>query len=342
MQKTAALRPPASAVLTIQSVTPYVLWTLLIAGLGELLLFRTLSRVGVHIPKQGAVLDVYDALVQIGSFSFNVSSVMVFPALGIVAYAALRRAAGRDPLLATGAAIVAGLAAVSFLLAFVDEGPSARFAYGIVFVSALLAFCAHAWVRRRHEPLRALVVGLIALAYLAAQYYALANHAYRAFELTSAPAATTTTLEVAELLVLANAVAVFCLWSGVRRGLRWRPHWSQVAAAGLLVVLFLGSYGGGEDSSTTAILSLWTLGLTLYLPLPLYALALGLYGAAWVACFRRARLEPGAMKDAIALGLLPVAGLTLETSYQHLLALLALMLLLSGRDSDSSYETSLT
>jgi len=159
-------------------------------------------------------------------------------------------------------------------------------------------------------------------AYLGAQYQTLANQAFRALSINEAPPATTIALEVAEALVVANAFLIFWAWSGVRAGRRWRPSRLQLATAALLVLVFAGSYSG-EGSATTAILSLWTLGLTLYLPLPLYALALALYGATFVACLN----DRTKTNEALALGLLAVAGLTLELTYQHLMVMVVLLLL---------------
>jgi len=326
MQKTAAVAPPASAALTLESLAPYALWTLLAAGLGELFLYRMLSRIGVHIPKEGAALDVYNALVRTGSFAFNVSSVAVFLALGLLAYASARRWGSRQPLRAATPALIGAFGAISLLFAFVDEGESAKLAYGAFSAGLMIALAAIAWTDGRSDPLRKATVGMIVLAYLFAQYYTLSNQAYRALDLTAAPPATTRALEMAELLVVATALLAFWRWSGVRAGLSWRPSPVQLGVAGLLVFAFLGAYRG-EDSSTAAILSLWTVGLTLYLPLPVYALALGLYAAALVACLGRARRDPAFLPDAIALGLLPVAGLTLDLTYQHLVALVALLLL---------------
>ena len=326
MQKSVAASRPANAALTIDSLAPYALWTLLAAGLGELFLYRMLSRVGVHIPKEGLVQDVYTSLVRAGSFAFNVSSIAVFLALAVLAYGCARRWDGRRPLLAATPPLVAAFGAVSLLFAFVDEGESAKLAYGAFSAGLMLALAAIAWTDGRADFGRKATVALIVLAYLFAQYYTLSNQAYRALDLPVAPPATARALEVAELLVVATALLAFWRWSGVRAGLRWHPSPVQVAVAGLLVFAFLGAYRG-EDSSTAAILSLWTVGLTLYLPLPVYALALGLYGAALVACLGRARRDPAFMRDAIALGLLPVAELTLELTYQHMVALVALLLL---------------
>jgi len=330
MQKTAAATRPASAALTLESLAPYALWTLLAAGLAELFLYRMLSRIGVHIPKEGAVLDVYNALVRTGSFAFNVSSVAVFAALGLLAYTSARRWGGGQPLrAATRAAtpaLIGAFGAVSLLFAFVDEGESAKLAYGAFSAGLMIALAAIAWTDGRSDPLRKTTVALIVLAYLFAQYYTLSNQAYRALDLTAAPPLTARALEMAELLVVVTALLAFWRWSGVRAGLSWRPSPVQLGVAGLLVFAFLGAYRG-EDSSTAAILSLWTIGLTLYLPLPVYALALGLYAAALVACLGRARRDPAFVPDAIALGLLPVAGLTLDLTYQHMVAMVALLLL---------------
>ncbi len=336
MRRSAALPARASALPGLSAVAPYLLWTLLIAGLTELLLFRTLSRVGVHIPKDGLVLRVYDALVIAGSYAFNVSSVAAVVAVAMFAYAMLRGEPGRRSLLAVVAPALAAFAGISVLFAFVEEGSTARLVYGLMSAAIMLALAGQAWADRRPPPLRRVVVGETVLAYLAAQYHVLAAQAYQAQGLTSDPPASIPLLEVAEALVLLNAFVIFWAWSGVRWRRDARPAPLQLGVAGLLIILFVGSYYGRPDSSTAAILSLWSLGLTLYLPMPLYALALGLYGATLAGCLNRARRGEAALWDAVALGLLPVAGLTLELTYQHLVALLALLLLILSNEATST------
>src|SRR3990170_7968699 len=177
MQKSAAVPAPASPTLTLQSLAPYVLWTLLAAGLGEMFLYRMLSRVGVHIPKEGLILDAYDALVRVGSFAFNVSWVLVFLAVALLAYAAVRRWSSGPTLLAATPALIAAFAALSFLLSFVEESDSEKLAYGSFSAVIMLLLAAHVWTDGRSDLPRRAVVSLIVLAYLAAQYYALANQA---------------------------------------------------------------------------------------------------------------------------------------------------------------------
>lgn len=333
MQDTVGLRSrAASSPMSAAALAPYVLWPLLVAGLSELVLFRTLSRVGVHIPKQGIVLHVYDVLVQAGSYAFNVSTIAVVLAVSVVVYGAMRGELGRRPLLTMLAPALAAFVGVSVLFAFVEEGPEARLVYGLMSAAIMLVLAGEACADRRAAPLRCAVVVVTVLAYMGAQYHVLAAQAYQVAGLNSSPPVTMPALEVAEVLVLVNAFLIFWGWSGVRLRRGARPTPLQLGVAGLLVLIFLGSYYGRPDASTAAILSLWSLGLTLYLPVPLYALALGLYGATLVRCLAQARRDERPPYDAVALGLLPVAGLTLELTYQHLLAILVVSLLLAGHE----------
>ncbi len=312
---------------SLASLVPYVLWPLLVAGLSELILFRTLSRVAVHIPKQGIALAIFDALVHVGSYAFNLASVAVVVALVLVSCAAMRGQFGRRPLAAAVGPGLIALAGGSVLLGFLNEDSTARLLYGLISAAIMLALAGQALGDRQRAPWRSVIVGVTVLAYLFAQYHVLAIEAYQSLAISSNPPASIAALEIAEALVLLNAFLVFCVWSGVRLRPGAGPTRLQLVTAGVLIVLFLGSYYGRPDSSTASILSLWSLGLTLYLPVPLYALALGLYGATIVRCFQRARREETAALDTIALAILPVAGLTLELTYQYLVALLALLLL---------------
>lgn len=320
---------------SLASLIPYVLWPLLVAGLSELVLFRTLSRVGVHIPKQGVVLEIFDGLVEIGSYAFNVATAAAVVAVVVLSTALLKGQFGRRPLAIAVAPALIALAGVSVLLALLEEGPAARLVFGLISAAVMLALAGQALADRRQAPVRSLIVLVTVLAYLGGQYHVLAVQAYQSFAVNSNPPAGMAALEVAEALVLLNTFLIFSVWSGVRLRHDSRPTLTQLAVAGALIALFLGSYYGRPDSSTASILSLWSLGLTLYLPVPLYALALGLFGATLVRCADRARRDETAVWELVALGLLPVAGLTLELTYQHLVALTALLLLTLANRRDA-------
>jgi hypothetical protein len=332
MDNTLGLRTRSVAFPAIESAMPYVLWLLLVSGLSELILFRTLSRVGVHIPKTGWVLEAFNALVGVGSYAFNVASITVVVALLLLSYAAIRGRFGRHWLTAvTGLALLAFTSA-SVFLAFTGEDSATRLAYGLASVAIMLAVAGQALTDGDLPFSRRLIIGLIVLAYVLAQYRVLAVQAYDTLGRASGVPGGITLLQIAEALVVLNAGAVFLAWSGIRR--RDWPGGTHWLIAGAVVLLFLGSLYGRPDSSTAAILSLWSLGLTLYLPIPMYALALGLYSVALSSRVAAALKNDRVLPDAIALGLLPVAGLTLDLSYQHLVAVLALALLAFGHNGD--------
>lgn len=90
--------------------------------------------------------------------------------------------------------------------------------------------------------------------------------------------------------------------------------------AALLLALALA---GLSPVSTMAILALWTTGLSLFLPFPIYLLSLGLYLLTLVACWR----SGDAFWTAAGLLLLLLAGYMAEATYQHLLLLLGVAFL---------------
>ena len=84
------------------------------------------------------------------------------------------------------------------------------------------------------------------------------------------------------------------------------------------------------DQGFTGVFTIWSVGFTLYLPWPLYAVSLALFLHALGTCFaRRHDAERGYANPNTGLGLLLLlyAGFYLQLTYQHLLALLAVLLL---------------
>ncbi len=82
------------------------------------------------------------------------------------------------------------------------------------------------------------------------------------------------------------------------------------------------------DQGFTGVFTLWSVGFTHFLPWPLYALALAAYIYAVLTCFSRDTKKAAFANPNTGLGLLLLlfAGYNLQLTYQHLLALLAMML----------------
>jgi hypothetical protein len=83
------------------------------------------------------------------------------------------------------------------------------------------------------------------------------------------------------------------------------------------------------DQGFTGVFTLWSVGYTLFLPWPIYVVALGLFTHAVLTAF--ARNLPRAVEAnrgvGVAMLLFLYAGFNLQLTYQHLLAVLALVLL---------------
>jgi len=357
---TARSNVPTGLSVSTQAVLPYVLGFLAAAGVTELLLLRTLSRVAVHIPKEGAVLLAYQVLTGVGSFAFNLATILAVAAVALYLLPQRERRLGAWRLLAMGPlALLLTWSVVLPLLRAADGSASsgttdaaAKLAFGVAFALAVVGL-AVPYALRRGAPLsRRAAVSLLAAAYLCAEYYALSYAAQGLRGAGGAPPLAFQILTAGEVLVVAGAGALFIAWgvgggavgaagrspAGDSRpppkggGMDWafhapaftlgsRPNRLRLAVPTALSLLLLAGYLA--NGSTSAILSLWTEGLTLYLPFPLYLAAFWLYGWTVVACFQR--------RDGFAVGcallLLFVGGYVLELTYQHLLAALALLVL---------------
>lgn len=292
----------------------YLVGALLVAGATELLLLRVLSRLGVHIPKEGLLLQAFTLLTGLGSFAFDLATVLGVMALALAAYVAWT-VGRRGPLATLAFAGLALLLLWGLLLPLVgkDDATSLAFASTSLAVMALLAVD---YVGQGRVPgWRRLAVALVVAAYACSQYYVVAHNAYALLGLSALPPHARDIFGLGEALVLLNGLVVFWAWG---RPLRWGFRLLPATAVSLLLLL---SYLG--NTSTSAILALWTEGLTLHLPLPFYLLSFWLYLVTVTACLRHQRT----FWQGAALILLFIAGYTLEMTYQHLLAVLAVLLL---------------
>lgn len=284
---------------------------LVAAALLETALLRLVTRIGVHLPKEGGVSSAFEAASLLGSLAFNFASVLAI-ALAVVLLGAMvlrmESGVGRLTLAALSLAMLWGLG-----LSLATDGAAADALFGVA-VTLLVGLVGLVLVRREEmPPAGRLAVALMVIAYFCYQYYALTLLSYRLLDYTAAPPLGIASLRLGEGLVVAAGGAVFWAW-GVER-------WRRVGLLGLVVVavLVVGvALGGVAPASTMSILALWTTGLSLFLPFPLYLVALGLYLVTLVACWR----SGDAFWTAAGLLLLLLAGYMPETTYQHLLLLL--------------------
>lgn len=127
------------------------------------------------------------------------------------------------------------------------------------------------------------------------------------------------------------APALFFAATSVTGG-RWRRPRSWVVPLVSALLFAAGNIADiAVDQGFTGVFTIWSVGFTLYLPWPLYAASLALFAHALGTCFSRRPSTVGSVyanpDTGMGLLLLLYAGFYLQLTYQHLLALLAVLLL---------------
>ena len=307
----AAVKRTALPVLLTSDGLKQLTGALLAAALVETLLLRLVTRVGVYMPKEGSVTDAIQAASFFGSLAFNFASLLATALVVLVlASLVLRIESGvrRVAVAGLSLAMLAGLG-----LSVATGAPAADALFGIA-AALLVGFIGLVLAGERHStPGARLALALMVAAYFCYQYYLLGHLFYRILDYGAVPPLSITVLRLGEVLTLAAAAAAFWAW-----GL---PRWRWVGTAGLAVVaavLVALTLAGLSPVSTIAILALWTTGLSLFLPFPIYLLALALYLLTLVACWR----SGDAFWAAAGLLLVLLAGYMAESTYGHLLLLL--------------------
>ncbi len=289
---------------------------LLAAALLETVLLRLVTRVGVHLPKDEAVAGAFQVASFLGSLAFNFASLLAIGlAVLLLGSLALRieSGVGRLALAALSLAMLAGLG-----LSLATGAPEADALFGLA-ITLLVGVLGLVLVRREATPLPGRVaLVLMVAAYFCYQYYTLAHLSYRLLDYSTLPPLTMAALRLGEGLVVAAGGAVFWAW-GVGRWRRLGP-----IGLGLVVLLVLVvALSSLSPASTMSILALWTTGLSLFLPFPVYLLSLGLFLVTLVACWR----SGDAFWTTAGLLLLLLAGYMPEATYHHLLLLLGIAFL---------------
>jgi hypothetical protein len=130
--------------------------------------------------------------------------------------------------------------------------------------------------------------------------------------------------ELAAVLTPVSFFAAVALPHDWRVGTRW------IAPVLLSLALAAGNIADiATDSGYTGVFSIWSVGFTLWLPWPIYAVSIGLFLYSVLTCFAHGVTSRGYGDANIAMGLLLIlyAGYNLQLTYQHLLVVLSFALL---------------
>ncbi|HEX2913924.1 MAG TPA: hypothetical protein VH186_24180 [Chloroflexia bacterium] len=326
-----------------QSMPGRLKWTLLalvIAAVLELLLWRTFSRIGVFIPKQGAFQVVYTIGSQLGIIALNFA---VLLCLATLAFAVLQlRQAGHFgqrevsgklvrnlPLTLAMAGLVLTLGLTLIQMALVQDAlVSLLLRLGLILTFSALAV--DFW--RSHPTWQARLFVSLLLAGYVLQLAAKVVHDelglllnFNGLENLYLPL-----LLAGEAAVLLNGFGLYlCYGGGGKRPARsMARNWPAFLGAVILVSVFVGmTFLTVAESDIVPILGLYALGYTMQLPLPLYVMAL--FFLLYTVFFNLGHLQENRERRAAAFGLILifVGGYIFNISNQYLFALTGMLLL---------------
>jgi hypothetical protein len=298
---------PREAAEPLGRLVPLIRW-LALAALADWAITRTLTRSAIFMPKSPPVIAAYQVLAFVGQLASTLTALLALVIVGWIALGEwrVRRAFGLSPLFAA-------LAVFSLLFLVVPPGGWLAVGHHLLVVMAVAATGWKAWteaggVRRR--------IGWVlpALAVLAGELYQLSHALFAAMRWPGPPPFATSIYNAGELLVVLSPAA---LWWAVGQGSALPSKlWAALPALAFATAHLI-------NPAMTGIIAIWSTGLTLYLPWPLYALSLWLATATVITSMRRGEAAGWAILMLAAGGYAP------QFSTHVFLSLTALWLLAS-------------
>jgi hypothetical protein len=317
-------------------------WLARYAGMGlgvvgalEWFLGRTVSRMAAAPPLEGTARTIIETVGRAGIFlispAFILAATLLFLSVSTFGSSSTPgepRRPGRVAL-AIYLAVFAGLAAAQSLLSALSLFSPQPW---LVITFNLLSGVAMWWVAlsfalsRQTEPAQRVAVLLIALSYSGWLYYVLQQQAPNAgMGFAGAPVFVR---DLGEMAAIVSTAALF--WAIAVPNGQWR-HWGRWIAPAILALAFTAGNIADlvADQGFTAVFTTWSLGFYLFLPWPVYAVGIALFAYAVLTCFSRGDDKTPLANRNIGLGLLLLlyAGYQLQLPYQHVLAVLSLLLL---------------
>ena len=317
----------------------YTLKALLIAGLCELLLYRLISRLGMHLSKVAQEYPVVDYFLrgasQIGFALMNFSALLLFVALFTFLFSKALGDQAR-PLDRVTLPLVSLLLALTLTFLIFPPVMLGSIAYGIVTLLVVWAIVAQYWVLHPSLKARAMIAcyGLGVSSWL---YYQISTSSYGWLGLTYSPPLVYDVHRWGEALMVLATVLVFAVYSGFsfrtrnrrqqRRAIFYAATWA-VLFIGLLVmdgVLELFDPAAAQSLRKGGRSIGWIfqmgMGYSFYLPFALYMAGLLFWAYAVIKQISMGR------RAGYGLVFMFIAGYALQLSHQTLFMVLGLLLI---------------
>lgn len=284
---------------------PLFRW-LVLAALVDWLVTRTLLRMAIFMPKSPLVIEIYQALGTLGQFASILSAVLAIASLIWLSWQCFSRP-NRFLLALTWLSLI-GLSLVFMVLPPIGW---LALIYHLIFLGTVPLLVWQSWVRG-YSLDKKVAATLVGVALLAGELYQTIPLVYHTASLSGSPAMSRPVFNAGELFIPLSTLA---LW--------WAYGRSSSISVWLLGVIPALVFTAARLASPamSGIIAIWSTGMTLYLPWPLYTLSLWLAGVTVITTLRRG--DPAGF----AILLLITGGYAPQLSTQAFLGLIALWLL---------------
>lgn len=286
---------------------------LAMAALMDWLLTRTLTRLAIFIPKTPAMISGYEILSFVGQVGSSLAGLLVLVGVGWIIEQAWRQ--GRS--IGLSAVLGARLALSLFFLVVAPSAWLSAVAHLLTLAAIfLLMGTVLAGGRRSGEfALLPVALALPTLALILGELFHLIPVFYRLLGWPGPPSFSLTLFNLGELFAVLAPLPLWWMWGRNASRRAW--------IGGLLPALFFAVLYIAAPAMTATIV-IWSTGLTLYLPWPLYVLSLWLAGTTILACAQRRQ------RAAWGILLLAAGGYAPQFSVQIFFSLIALWVLVSA------------
>jgi hypothetical protein len=310
----------------------WVVVALVIAALLELTLWRTFSRVGIFIPRQGTFQTVYQIATQIGVILLNLAVLLGVLSV-ILSIARLRQLGGNRDLpmviAIVGTIMVGGLTFIQLALVQNIVLTFLLRTFLLVMFGGVAVACWQRHTEWQKRLFATLLFGAIACQIIART---LLDAAVTFPALGGLNEFYLPLLLFGELVVLVNGVGAWLAYTptGQHPARVMRQNWRAAIGAAALTLTFMAVTALTSNVAQTAIvpiLGLYALGYTMQLPLALYVIALFFF--LYTVFYNLSKVGQGTSYQAAAFGLILVftGGYVYNISNQYLLALMGVLLL---------------
>jgi hypothetical protein len=287
---------------------PVLMKWLVLAAITDWSVGRTLTRIAIYMPKSPPILLIYQGLGWLGQFAAVFSGLLALGALCWIARNDFRQK--REAVIWVSCSILFLLSLLNLVMAPLGW---LALSYHFFMLVLLLALTRRAW--QMGSCFTGKVASLLAgVTLVVSQLYQMIPAINMVAHVPTSPAWAVTLFNAGELLVV---MCVILIWFVHGQQASWKAWLGGALPAAIFITIRLA------NPAMTGILAIWSAGLSLYLPWPVYALALWLASVTVITAVQRGNTAGWALL------LLAAGGYAPQLNIQAYFGIVALWLLVS-------------